>query len=254
MVGGAGFWLLMPMRGGLVGWKRSSAARVRGLLLFLGGLEGLDDDCWCGGEGKGGGFCCFCLVGLGRVRGASRSEDVLEEEEEGKDGEGLFERGGGACAFPIPYPLAARVLDFIPCIPRREVRFFCCVRASGAMSPCSDVPAQGCFASSDSEGEERSGEGETSIPPLASCFICSSAALFRAAFASACFLRSVSARMAVMESVGRCCCCRERRKGFPRAEEDEESRARVFRRMYSAWCRCEVKRWAVERNSSSTIM
>ena len=145
------------------------------------------------------------------------------------------------------YPFAARVLDWIPCNPDKEVRFFL---GAGAMSPWSDVSFQGAVSASYSSSEPMmlSSSEVTAILLRASDFILSSAALFLPIRASASFFFLVSARMVVMESVGRA-------SGFVvGCREVLRALAAFLRRTYSAWWRWEVKSWAVERNSSSTIM
>lgn len=76
--------------------------------------------------------------------------------------------------------------------------------------------------------------------------ILSSAALFFPVRTSASFFFLVSARMAVMESVGRAV--------MGCTVQPLRALAAFLRRTYSAWWRWEVKSWAAERNSSSTMM
>ena len=155
----------------------------------------------------------------------------------------LHERWSWLESSGFEYPFAARVLDWMPCNPDNEIKFF---RAAGAISPCSDVPAQGC--SSSSSGEPRSSSEVKTMLLRASDFILSSAALFFSLRTSVSFFFFVSARMAVMESVGRDMAFEVGSKEVLRAL------AAFLSRTYSAWWRWEVKSWAVERNSSSTMM
>ncbi len=141
----------------------------------------------------------------------------------------------------MEYPAAARVLLLTPWRPVKD----------GApvwlglvvMNDCSTVPDHGASSLSSSAHSSCSlSLSDLGRPLLLSL---STAAFVFASLACASLRFLVSARMAVMESVGR---------EMVLIVEVWWVWARDFRRVYSAWWRCCVKVCAAERNSSSTMI
>lgn len=169
--------------------------------------------------------------------GASRSSSSVSSAVSSSDSdlfrpEGLGARSNGLSAVyeglgsDLEYPAAALVLDFTPWRPVKEFPPFL---GLVVISPWRAVPRQ--CSPSFSSNVERSLSSDVGLGarvPLSR----SNMALFFASRASASFFLLVSARRAVMESVGR---------EMVDSVEAFRTLASFLRRTYSAWWRCWVK-------------